>query len=100
VERKIELADDDVVYMKTAELSLAKEKMTKMVQIRESVKNFVQDPLKVWISHDIECEVLQTHGRGWIKGKMKTRVIVEFVAEEPDSPLDDLRHELIDREFG
>lgn len=100
MERKIELADNDVVATKPTNLRLTGEALTKMSDIRGKVQSLVQEPLNTWIRTDIECEVLQTHGGCWIKGKMKTRVIIEFVVEEPDSPLDDLRQELIDREFG
>ncbi len=50
----------------------------------------------------IECELLQTEGGGWQKGKIKINITFEFIPDQPDvtetaanshlSPLDDLRN--------
>ncbi|BAZ06826.1 KGK domain-containing protein [Calothrix sp. NIES-3974] len=50
----------------------------------------------------IECELLQTDGGGWQKGKIKINITLEFIPDQPDvtetaanshlSPLDDLRN--------
>lgn len=49
-----------------------------------------------WFDEGIECEVLQPASKGWQKGKIKLKVTLEFIPDEPsinepESPLDDLR---------
>lgn len=49
-----------------------------------------------WFDEGIDCEVLKPGTKGWQKGKLKLKVTLEFVPDEPnineqDSPLDDLR---------
>ena len=67
-----------------------------------------------WFGEGIESETLKIGAKGWQKGKVKIRVIVEFCPDEPEveetpennesetskpeSPLDDLRRQLLDRE--
>ena len=67
-----------------------------------------------WFRGGIDCETLKIGAKGWQKGKVKIRVFVEFCPDEPEveetpennesetskpeSPLDDLRRQLLDRE--
>ncbi|MEG4318506.1 MULTISPECIES: KGK domain-containing protein [unclassified Microcoleus] len=69
-----------------------------------------------WFGQGIDCEILRVGARGWKKGKMKLKlnVTIEFCPDEPEveeipennesetsqpeSPLDDLRRQLLDRE--
>ncbi|HEY9804511.1 MAG TPA: KGK domain-containing protein [Leptolyngbyaceae cyanobacterium] len=48
-----------------------------------------------WFDEGIDCEVLQPATKGWQKGKLKLKVTLEFIPDEPiveeESPLDDLR---------
>ena len=44
-----------------------------------------------WVSTGVNCKVLQVGG-GWQKGKIRLRI--EFIADKPNSPLDDLRNNL------
>ena len=41
-----------------------------------------------------ECEILKAGSQGWQKGKLKIKVTLEFIPDEPEvesSPLDDIR---------
>jgi KGK domain len=100
MERKIELADDDVVSIESLNLSLTGAALSKMLQIKQKVIHLIQSPLTVWIQQDTVCEVLRVQGGGWVKGKIRTRVVMEFIPDEIESPLDDLRQQLVDKEFG
>ena len=67
-----------------------------------------------WFGDGIDCETLKIGAKGWQKGKVKIRVIVEFCPDEPEveqtpennqleisppeSPLDDLRRQLLNHE--
>jgi len=67
-----------------------------------------------WFGSGIDCETLKIGGKGWKKGKVKIRVIVEFCPDEPEveetpennesetsqpeSPLADLRRQLLNHE--
>ncbi len=67
-----------------------------------------------WFGNGINCEALKIGAKGWQKGKVKIRVIVEFCPDEPEveetpennqsetsqpeSPLDDLRRQLLNHE--
>ncbi|MDJ0690975.1 MAG: KGK domain-containing protein [Xenococcaceae cyanobacterium MO_188.B32] len=53
-------------------------------------------PYKNWFSNGIDCEILKVGSTGWQKGKVRLKVSLEFIADEPeevksDSPLDDIR---------
>lgn len=108
-------------------------KMFKVSRLREvmraAVNHSLEDTLKqllykqleintfgreAWFSDGIDCETLKIGGKGWQKGKVKIKVILEFCPDEPEvdetpenddsetsqpeSPLDDLRRQLLDRE--
>ena len=52
---------------------------------------------KQWFLHGEECEILKAGSKGWQKGKLKVKVTLEFIPDEPEetkSPLDDVRQEL------
>ncbi|MEG4055384.1 MULTISPECIES: KGK domain-containing protein [unclassified Microcoleus] len=69
-----------------------------------------------WFGQGIDCEILRVGAQGWKKGKMKLKlnVTIEFCPDEPefeetpennesetsklDSPLDDLRRQLLNQE--
>lgn len=69
-----------------------------------------------WFGEGIDCEILKVGAQGWKKGKMKLKlnVTIEFCPDEPDvketpennesetskpeSPLDDLRRQLLPQE--
>jgi len=69
-----------------------------------------------WFGEGIDCEILRVGAQGWKKGKMKLKlnVTIEFCPDEPDveetpennesetskpeSPLDDLRRQLLNQE--
>jgi hypothetical protein len=52
-----------------------------------------------WFTQGIDCQILKAGSDGWKKGKIKIRVIVEFIPDEPEipecqSPLDEIRREM------
>lgn len=54
-----------------------------------------------WFTEGKNCEILKIGAKGWQKGKIRLRVILEFEPEEPEtnepeSPLDDLRRMMND----
>ncbi len=49
-----------------------------------------------WFSQGIDCEILKVGSTGWKKGKVRLKVSLEFISNEPEeikseSPLDDIR---------
>lgn len=58
---------------------------------------------KKWIEQGINCERLNPGDPQWKKGKVRIKVTVEFVPDEPESsdyqsPLDEIRQEMQDFE--
>ncbi|MEA5519249.1 KGK domain-containing protein [Limnoraphis robusta] len=56
-----------------------------------------------WFNNGKECEILKLGSKGWQKGKVRFKVIVEFCPDEPEvsepeSPLDSLRQKLMESE--
>lgn len=56
-----------------------------------------------WFNNGKECEILKLGSKGWQKGKVRLKVIVEFCPDEPEvsepeSPLDSLRQKLMESE--
>ena len=49
---------------------------------------------KKWCFDGVDCELL-TPGQPWRKGKIK--ITLEFIPEEPESPLDEIRREIQDK---
>ena len=50
-----------------------------------------------WFYEGENCEILKAGSKGWQKGKLKVKVTLEFIPDEPEeikSPLDDVRQEL------
>ena len=54
-----------------------------------------------WFYQGQECEILSAGSKGWLKGKIKINVTLEFIPDEPEekSPLDDVRQELEQNNF-
>ncbi|BAY71606.1 KGK domain-containing protein [Anabaena sp. FACHB-709] len=55
-----------------------------------------------WFDEGVDCEVLKPATKGWQKGRLRIKVTLEFIPDEPpthesESPLDDLRR-MIDEE--
>lgn len=44
--------------------------------------------IKPWLDEGMECEVLPASSGGWRKGKLRIRVQIEFIPDEP-APDDD-----------
>lgn len=54
-----------------------------------------------WFNQGINCEILKPGSQGWQTGKLKIKVILEFIPDQPnitelESPLDDLRRMMND----
>ena len=60
---------------------------------------------KGWLDDGMDCEILKIGAKGWQKGKIRIRVSVEFIPDEPEieqtpeitqpeSPLDDIRRKI------
>jgi len=52
-----------------------------------------------WFTQGVDCRILKAGSDGWKKGKLKIRVVVEFIPDEPEiseyqSPLDEIRREM------
>lgn len=52
-----------------------------------------------WYKTGKECEILQVGSNGWKKGKIRLKVSLEFIPDEPEikeieSPLDDIRQSI------
>ncbi|MEG4573806.1 KGK domain-containing protein [Microcoleus sp. N3A4] len=76
----------------------------------------VRNAYQKWFGEGIDCEILKVGAQGWKKGKMKLKlnVTIEFCPDEPEveetpennesetsqpeSPLDDLRRQLLNQE--
>ena len=92
---------------------LRKENLNIEVPCNHPQKNWSYEE---WFGQGIDCEILRVGAQGWKKGKMKLKlnVTIEFCPDEPEveetpennesetsqpeSPLDDLRRQLLDRE--
>jgi hypothetical protein len=52
-----------------------------------------------WFREGKECEILQVGANGWTKGKIRLKISLEFIPDEPEinkieSPLDDIRQSM------
>jgi hypothetical protein len=52
-----------------------------------------------WFSEGVDCRILKAGSNGWQKGKLKLKVTIEFIPDEPEipeyqSPLDEIRREM------
>ena len=52
-----------------------------------------------WLTEGKDCEILQVGSNGWKKGKIRLKVSLEFIPDEPEineieSPLDDIRQSM------
>ena len=53
----------------------------------------------VWFNEGVDCKMLKAGANGWQKGKLKIKVSVEFIPDEPElpvyqSPLDEIYREI------
>ncbi|NET03064.1 MAG: hypothetical protein F6K61_21465 [Sphaerospermopsis sp. SIO1G1] len=103
----IRLNQDDVVSMPEDDNPFEASTL-KASEVYKEVREDISGSLEELTQSGMKCEVLQTTGRGWRKGKLKFSL--EFIPDEPEpaqtqntessppakdaSPLDDLRNEL------
>jgi len=73
----------------------------KGVEIDPGASNRTFDTWK-WFDKGLDCEILKVGAKGWQKGKIRIKVTLEFIPDEPEieqtpeitqpeSPLDDIR---------
>ncbi|MEG4007596.1 KGK domain-containing protein [Microcoleus sp. Pol11C1] len=97
----------------TLNKSLIEQQLTIEVNFDNNRKRFSYDK---WFGQGIDCEILRVGAQGWKKGKIKLKlnVTIEFCPDEPEveetpennesetskpeSPLDDLRRQLLNQE--
>ncbi|GAX37880.1 KGK domain-containing protein [Nodularia sp. NIES-3585] len=86
----MDLQDSDVIHMESSK-NLGAGSTSRIGEIRQVIKNlFSYSPS--WISDDgVQCELLR-EGRRWQSGRIRLRL--EFVPDEEESPLDELRSDL------
>lgn len=56
---------------------------------------------KKWIEEGLDCEILKLGDSSWKKGKVRVKMTIEFLPDEPEiseyqSPLDEIRREIQD----
>jgi hypothetical protein len=59
----------------------------------------VQEKSTDWFTQGVDCQILKAGSDGWKKGKLKLKVTIEFIPDEPEileyqSPLDEIRREM------
>jgi hypothetical protein len=97
----------------TLNKSLIEQQLTIDVNFDQNRQRFSYDK---WFGEGIDCEILRVGAQGWKKGKIKLKlnVTIEFCPDEPEvqetpennesetsqpeSPLDDLRRQLLNPE--
>ena len=97
----------------TLNKSLIEQQLTIEVNFDNNRQRFSYDK---WFGQGIDCEILRVGAQGWKKGKIKLKlnVTIEFCPDEPEveetpennqleisqpeSPLDDLRRQLLNQE--
>ncbi|WP_107669195.1 KGK domain-containing protein [Cyanothece sp. BG0011] len=104
--------DDDVI-------AFSADSLVKLSKLKEVINSFIKSRLlKVMTDHfhhigirgefinsfDVfkygqNCEILQVGSNGWKKGKIRLKVSLEFIPDEPEikeieSPLDDIRQSM------
>jgi hypothetical protein len=104
--------DDDVIaFYADSLLKVSKIKYTIKSFIKNSLLKEIQEHFKkrgitgeIINNYDIfrngqECEILQVGSNGWTKGKIRLKISLEFIPDEPEinkieSPLDDIRQSM------
>jgi len=85
------LNNTDVISVEDANKVLITHKTFKVNEfLKAIVDNYLGKDLgKKWCFEGVNCEVLSP-GNIWRKGKIK--ISLEFIADEPESPLDEIRN--------
>jgi hypothetical protein len=107
------LRDDDVISLfgKLYKLGEVKDSINDFIESREHNRapyylseKFKRDEIQVshndsfnLLTDGVDSEILRIASDGWKKGKLKIKVSVEFIPEEPEipeyqSPLDEIRN--------
>ncbi|TAF09394.1 MAG: hypothetical protein EAZ77_05125 [Nostocales cyanobacterium] len=106
---KLEFSDVVTLPKEKSPLGASSFKVSEMSAfLAATIRNYINKNLTGWDEAGIECEILQVSGGGWRKGRV--RISLEFIPDEPqqeavllppskiESPLDDLRAELLNNE--
>jgi hypothetical protein len=83
----LQLNNDDVVSMLSADQSFTKTPVAKVSQLKGSLHSIIKEYHPHWIEPGLACEVLKTSGGGWQKGRI--RITLEFIPEEPPAKTPD-----------
>jgi hypothetical protein len=67
-------------------------------ELEQLTDNYYKDRKK-WIEEGLDCELLNLGDSQWKKGKVRVKMSVEFIPDEPESsdyqsPLDEIRQEM------
>ncbi len=85
---KFGLSPSDVVSMDEDKSIVGSTFKVKEMLLSLADRSINDDFITQWIGTGVECEVLIS-GQDWRKGKV--RISLEFIPDQPLSPLDDLR---------
>lgn len=100
------LDSEEVVSIQLTDKLFMDYPMFKVGQLISKIKFIVQNfgaydaqKTKNWFGEGIDGEILQLGAKGWKKGKVRIRLSVEFLSDEPEptqfeSPLDDIRKKM------
>ncbi|WP_035152422.1 KGK domain-containing protein [Calothrix sp. 336/3] len=105
--KQIILNDDDV-FSTDEETSFFDQWTMRVSVFKSNMKDWVQEKVSSdqedWVCEGVEAEILQSVGGGWKKGRVKIRLELEFIPDDPlienteeddlqapPSPLDDFR---------
>ncbi len=52
--------------------------------VLNSMKSYTTDLPKKWFHYGLDCEILSPGAKGWQKGRVRIKVILEFCPDEPE----------------
>ncbi|GBF78668.1 KGK domain-containing protein [Aphanothece sacrum] len=63
---------------------------------KNGIKDTYPEKKNDWLQEGKSCEILNVGSNGWKKGKIRLKITLEFIPDEPEinqmeSPLDDIR---------
>ena len=93
MEKRQLLDSNDVISVEGKDKILISHKTFTLEEFLQTVfdKWFCNDVGKKWIFDGTPCQILSP-GKPWRTGKVK--ITLEFIADEPESPLDEIRREI------
>lgn len=93
MEKRQLLNDNDVISVEDVNKVFISHKTFTLEEfLQATFKKFFGDEVgKRWLFEGVPCQTLSP-GKSWRKGKVK--ITIEFIADEPESPLDEIRREI------